>query len=515
MVETLLVVVVVLLFVLLALAVVSMLHGGRPDGAAIAARVDALKADHERVERAVREEAMRGRTDAATHGRELREEVGNTVGRLGESLRQGQAQAAAVQDDRLEAFAGELRQFSAAFEEQARGLRREMLGTSQTLNETLVRQFEQFSLVQGEQLKSFGQQLASLTEATERRMETLRATIEDRLRMIQEDNAAKLEKMRETVDERLQGTLEARLGESFRAVSERLEQVQRGLGEMQALASGVGDLKRVLTNVKTRGTWGEVQLGVLLEQALSTAQFETNVMTREGSGERVEFAIRLPGKDPAETSPVWLPIDAKFPQEDYQRLVEASDRGDAEAVEGASRQLENRVKACARDIHDKYLDPPHTTDFGILFLPTEGLYAEVLRRPGLADQLQRECRVLVAGPTTLWAILNSLQMGFRTLAIERRSSEVWTVLGAVKTHFGKFGELLGSVQKKLLEASNKMDAVSRQSRTIERKLRDVQELPAARELAAGEDLPTAAEPDPLPIAAPLDLLLDEEDAALS
>jgi DNA recombination protein RmuC len=269
---------------------------------------------------------------------------------------------------------------------------------------------------------------------------------------------------------------------------------------MQALASGVGDLKKVLTNVKTRGTWGEVQLGTLLEQALTPAQFDTNVATREGSDERVEFAVRLPGRDPSDEAPVWLPIDAKFPQEDYQRVVDASERGDGEAVEAAARQLEVRIRACARDIHDKYLDPPHTTDFGILFLPTEGLYAEVLRRPGLADALQRDCRVLVAGPTTLWALLNSLQMGFRTLAIERRSSEVWTLLGAVKTHVGRFGELLAAVQKKLQEATNKMDAVSRQSRTIERKLRDVEELPALGQ--AEQQLLT-----------PSVDLLDEDDAA--
>ncbi|HOC17103.1 MAG TPA: DNA recombination protein RmuC [Vicinamibacterales bacterium] len=448
MIETLLVVAVVLLFILLALTVVLLLRRGPAELAAIASRVEGLAADHERMERSVREEMTRGRSDAAAQARALREEVAGALDRLGESLRQGQSM-------------------------MARG--------------------------QGEQLAAFAQQLTALGEGTERRLEALRGTVADQLRAIQDDNAAQLEKMRETVDERLQGTLEARLGESFRAVSERLEQVQRGLGEMQALASGVGDLKRVLTNVKTRGTWGEVQLGTLLEQALSPSQFATNVETREHSGERVEFAVRLPGKDP-DRAPVWLPIDAKFPQEDYQRLIDAAERGDAEAVEGAARQLENRVKVCAREIHDKYLDPPNTTDFGILFLPTEGLYAEVLRRPGLAEILQRDHRVLVAGPTTLWAILNSLQMGFRTLAIERRSSEVWTVLAAVKTHFGRFGELLGSVQKKLQEATNKMDAVSRQSRTIERKLRDVQELPANR---SAEDLL---------LAAPLDLLDDDEPA---
>jgi DNA recombination protein RmuC len=472
MVETLLAVVVLLLFVVLALVIVSLVRGGRLDLGPLDARVRALQADHERIERAVRDELAQARTESSVLARGLRGELG----------------------ERLEAFAGALREFRESSEEGARGLRREVLGLAQTLNETLVRQIEQFSMVQGEQLKAFALQLAALGEATERRMETLRATVEERLASLQEDNGARLERIRQTVDERLQGTLEARLGESFRAVSERLEQVHRGLGEMQALASGVGDLKRVLTNVKTRGTWGEVQLGALLEQVLAPGQYSANVATRESSADRVEFAIRLPGKDSTdEHAVVWLPIDAKFPQEDYQRLLEASDRGDAEGVELAVRQLETRVRNCARDIHDKYLDPPHTTDFGILFLPTEGLYAEVLRRPALADTIQRDLRVVIAGPTTLWAILNSLQMGFRTLAIERRSSEVWTVLGAVKTQFGKFGGLLQGVQKKLQEATNKMDDVTRQSRTIERKLTKVQELPAGEQA----DLLLADAIDPL------------------
>jgi DNA recombination protein RmuC len=376
----------------------------------------------------------------------------------------------------------------------AKELREEVLGGLTQLGELLSASMSRVSDVQRDGLESFAQRLAALSESNERKLEAIRAAVEERLRALQEDNAAHLEKVRVTVDERLQGTLEARLGESFRTVSERLEQVHRGLGEMQALASGVGDLKRVLTNVKTRGTWGEVQLGALLEQVMAPGQYGTNVATKEGSADRVEFAIRLPGRDQTDAV-VWLPIDAKFPQEDYQRLLEASERGDAEGVEAAARQLEQRVKGCAHDIRTKYLDPPQTTDFAILFLPTEGLYAEVLRRPGLADTIQREERVVVAGPTTVWAILNSLQMGFRSLAIERSSSEVWRVLGAVKTQFGKFGDLLGGVQKKLQEASNKMDAVTRQSRTIERKLRDVQELPAGEtpELFRLE----APEPDPL------------------
>jgi DNA recombination protein RmuC len=314
-------------------------------------------------------------------------------------------------------------------------------------------------------------------------------TLEARLERIRADNAEKLEQVRATVDEKLQGVLEQRLGESFRLVSERLEQVHRGLGEMQTLASGVGDLKKVLSNVKVRGTWGEVQLGNLLEQVLAPEQYAANVTTNEFSGHRVEFAIRLPGGDLGE---VLLPIDAKFPQEDYQRLVEAQERGDAAGMDAALRQLEQRVRASASDICTKYLNPPRTTDFAILFLPTEGLYAEVVRRPGLMDTLQRESRVVLAGPTTLCALLNSLQMGFRTLAVEQRTSEVWTVLGAVKTEFGKFGAVLEKVQKKLAEASRQMDHAGVRTRAIERRLREVEALPAGADGALPDEDPGLA-----------------------
>jgi DNA recombination protein RmuC len=326
-------------------------------------------------------------------------------------------------------------------------------------------------------LEAVGVQVTRMTEGNEKRADALRETVEKRLEKLQAENDARLEKMRQTVDEKLQGTLEKRLGESFKLVSDRLEAVQRGLGEMQTLATGVGDLKKVLSNVKVRGTWGEVQLGALLEQMLTREQYAANVAPRRDSGERVEFAIRLPGRE-EEGGEVWLPIDAKFPQEDYQRLVEASERGDAEGVEACAKALEVRIRGCARDIHDKYIHPPETTDFGILFLPTEGLYAEVVKRAGLVDSLQRDLKVTVAGPTTLAAMLNSLQMGFRTLAIQKRSSEVWQVLGAVKTEFGKFGEVLEKVDKKLQEASNQIQAVSTRRRAIERKLRAVAELPA-------------------------------------
>jgi len=302
------------------------------------------------------------------------------------------------------------------------------------------------------------------------------------LERLREENARQLETMRQTVDEKLQGTLEKRLGESFRLVSERLELVHRGLGEMQSLAAGVGDLKRVLTNVKTRGTWGEVQLGSLLEQMLAPEQYARNVATAGGS-ERVEFAVRLPGPGDDPAAPVWLPIDAKFPREDYERLLDAQDRADGEAAEEAARGLEQRLRQCALEIARKYIAPPHTTDFGILFLPTEGLYAEALRRPGLADSLQREHRVVLAGPTTLAALLSSLQMGFRTLAIQKRSSEVWALLGAVKTEFQKYGEVLDRVQRKLAEASRTIDEeVARRTRAIQRRLREVEAAPGAESL---------------------------------
>jgi len=332
-------------------------------------------------------------------------------------------------------------------------------------------------------MDNFAVQLSNLTALNEQKMDKLRDTVEQKLTALQEDNNRKLEKMRETVDEKLHATLEQRLGESFKQVSDRLEQVHKSLGEMQTLANGVGDLKKVLTNVKNRGTLGEIQLENLLEQLLPREQYEKNVATRKGSAERVEFAIKLPGRHNDDASCVWLPIDAKFPLEDYQRLLEAWEAGEPNKAEEAAKHLETRIKACAKDIREKYLEPPQTTDFGIMFLPIEGLYAEVLRRPGLFETLQRDYRVIVAGPTVLAALLNSLQMGFRTLAIERRSSEVWQLLGAVKTEFGKFGLVLEKTQKKLQEASNTIEDAGRRSRSIERKLRSVQELPANQALA--------------------------------
>lgn len=332
---------------------------------------------------------------------------------------------------------------------------------------------------QAEALSRFGDtQRASLQQLVETQLkqgEALRNSVEENLKTLRLENADKLEQMRRTVDEKLHDTLEKRLGESFKQVSDRLEQVHKGLGEMQSLAVGVGDLKRVLGNVKTRGIFGEVQLAALLEQVLTVEQYAANIATRPGSAERVEFAIKLPGRN--DDGPVWLPIDAKFPREDYERLLDARERADPAAAEAAAVALERRIKLEAQNISSKYVAPPHTTDFAILFLPTEGLYAEVLRRPGLFEALQREHRVTVTGPTTLLATLNSLQMGFRTLAIEQRSSEVWRVLGAVKTEFGKFGEVLDKVKKNLEAASNQIDATGVRSRAISKRLREVEALP--------------------------------------
>ncbi|MER3524899.1 MAG: DNA recombination protein RmuC [Ignavibacteria bacterium] len=357
------------------------------------------------------------------------------------------------------------------------------------LREELKSAREETNAVAHKQRIELNQSFDQLTRKITDGLEAMRGAVEDRLDKLREGNERKLEEMRATVDEKLHATLERRLGESFRQVSEQLEQVHKGLGEMQSLASGVGDLKKMLANVKSRGTWGEIQLGTLLDQILTPEQYATNVATKAGSADRVEFAIRLPSKERGGAE-VLLPLDAKFPLDVYQRLVEAADQADKELLEKCTNELEARIKLEARRIKEKYLDPPQTTDFAILFLPTEGLYAEVTRRPGLVEMLQREFRVTVMGPTTVAAFLNSLQMGFRTLAIEKRSSEVWTLLGAVKTEFGRFGDLLDKTHKKLQEASTTIDDAARRSRAIERKLRDVQHLPsgdAARVLGDAPD----------------------------
>ena len=324
--------------------------------------------------------------------------------------------------------------------------------------------------------QTISNQIISLTQINEQKLEKVRDAVQSGLKSMQDDNSQKLEKMRETVDEKLHSTLEKRLGESFQMVSDRLEKVHQGLGEMQTLASGVGDLKKVLMNVKTRGTWGEVQLANLLDQLLTPGQYAKNIATKKGSRDPVEFAIKLPGQD---GHCVYLPIDAKFPLEDYQRLIDAQELANIPLIEELSKAIEARIKLEARNIREKYIDPPNTTDFAILFLPIEGLYAEVLRRPGFFEQVQRDFRVTITGPTTISALLNSLQMGFRTLAVEKRASEVWSLLGTVKNEFGKFGDILKKTQDRLRQASEEIESAEKKSRTIISKLGKVQELPGS------------------------------------
>lgn len=410
-----------------------------------------LDKDIERVERSLKEELIKNRDKLEQHSKSATEDFNNHTKTSREDFNTYARYAREELNKTLNQF------------------RDEMVTSMKNSSETVSTNMRDLSRLQQEQLKSFAEQLKHLG-----------SVIENRLKNLQDDNNKKLEEMRLTVDEKLHNTLEKRLNESFKSVTDMLEQVYKGLGEMQSLATGVGDLKKVLTNVKTRGTWGEMQLANLLDQVLTPEQYSKNVGIKANTTERVDFAIKLPGANEKD-SEVWLPIDAKFPQEDYQKLVEIQEAGDKTLYDQASKQLEQRIKLEAKSIKEKYISPPKTTDFAILFLPIEGLYAEVLRRPGLAETLQRDYRVVIAGPTTLAALLNSLQMGFRTLAIEKRSSEVWQILAAVKSEFGKFGDILDKTQKKLQEASNTIESASRKSRTIERKLKKVEQLPGAED----------------------------------
>lgn len=354
--------------------------------------------------------------------------------------------------------------------------RGELSSSMKGLSDSLISRISEMSKLQQMQVDSMDTRMARLAETNEEKLEAMRKELESKLNSIMKDNSEKLEAMRMTVDEKLHDTLEKRLGDSFRLVSERLEQVHKGLGEMQILATGVGDLKKVLTNVKTRGIWGEIQLGNILEQILTPDQYYSNIATKKNSQEKVEFAIRLPGKG-GDGEEVLLPIDAKFPQEDFQRMVEAGEKGDAAAMEEAAKQLENRIKAEAKRISEKYINPPVTTDFAIMFLPIESLYAEVAKRSGLIEHIQEKYKINISGPSTMAAFLNSLSMGFRTLAIQKRSSEVWALLGTVKSEFTKFGDILDKTNKKLQEASKTIEEATRKTRTIEKKLKNVEALP--------------------------------------
>jgi len=422
--------------------------------------------------------------------------------RAGDSAAHAQAEAAARAES-IQLLRTELRAAREEASASASALRQEVSRTHQAGTETLVKTIAQIGESQTTKFQAFTAQLKALTDSNQRGLKHLQETVDGRLQELRSSNERKLDQMREVVDEKLQSTLEKRLGESFKLVGDRLEAVQQGLGEMRSLANGVGDLKRVLTNVKTRGTWGEVQLGALLDQILTPDQYGRNVKPWPDSREVVEFAIRLPGAVDDPDQCVWLPIDSKFPQEDYLRLVEASDNGDLAAVQQAQGALLRSIQDSAKDVSTKYLNPPLTTDFAILFLPTEGLYAEALRHPGLVERLQREHRIVVAGPTTLAAVLNSLRIGFRTLAIEQRSSEVWKVLGAVKTEFGKFGDVLTKVKRQLDAAGRTIDETGVRTRAMERRLRSVEELPAEA-ASAMLDLPSEG---------PLELLDAQEDGA--
>lgn len=390
--------------------------------------------------------------------RSVREDMGQIRREYGDSSRQSREELTSILQNLNQVIMVTLGEMNTRNKNQLGQYLNEINQTLTTLNQNLT------------------STIGELTKLNEQKLEGIRTSVEQKLSLLQEDNNKKLEQMRLTVDEKLHATLEQRLGESFKLVSDRLEQVHKGLGDMQNLATGVGDLKRVLSNVKARGILGEVQLGNLLEQVLSFEQYEANVSTKKGSSEKVEFAVKLPSKD-ENGGNVYLPIDSKFPLDAYYRLLDAQEAGDGQAATEAAKQLENGIKVEAKRIRDKYINPPQTTDFAVMFLPFEGLYAEVLRRPGLWDTLQRDYKIIITGPTTLAAFLNSLQMGFRTLAIQKRSSEVWDLLGAVKTEFGKFGTVLEKTQKKLQEASNTIEDAAKRGRAIERKLKNVQELP--------------------------------------
>ena len=410
----------------------------------------------ERMERELRDAVQ-------ASARDLRAETGTRLTELQTGLLAQVTGVANLQATQLTGFGQQLARLSEGAEMSSRANREESAQQLQNLTATMQ------------------QQLAELQRSIALNLSEVRGTLQTQLATLQQGNEAKLDQMRATVEEKLQSTLEARLGESFRQVSERLEQVHRGLGEMQGLAQGVGDLKRVLTNVKSRGSYGEVQLAALLEQVLTAEQYAANVATRPGSGERVEFAVKMPGRgDLAGAAVLWLPIDAKFPTEDYDRLLAAQEAADVAAMEAAGSALELRIRAEAKKIREKYVEPPHTTDFAILFLPTEGLFAEVLRRPGLAEALNREQRIVIAGPTTLFALLNSLQMGFRTLAIEQRSAEVRELLGAVKTEFARFGEWITKVKTQVATVSKTLEDADTRTRQMQRKLREVEALPAER-----------------------------------
>jgi DNA recombination protein RmuC len=450
-----------------------------------------IDGDLSRMDSLIREEFGRNRDENQKAFKDNREELSNSFKLLSDNLMKTVSELSNAQKNQFEAYSNRLAELSKSFDEKSRSLqeqleksakenRTEQGNSLKSFEDNFTRNVREFNELQKQKFDDLVNRQDNIKKETEVKLKEIRETVEGKLANIQEDNNKQLEEMRKTVDEKLQESVEKRFNESFKLINERLEAVHKGLGEMQTLATGVGDLKKVLTNVKTRGTFGEVQLGAILEQVLSPEQYIKN--EHPGDDRKVvEYAIKLPGKN-NDGEPLLLPIDSKFPIEDYQRLVDAYENK-TEMADAFGKQFENSVKTCAKDIYEKYIKPPKTTDFAILFVPTEGLYAEILRRPGFFEMLQQNFRVTIVGPTNLVAFLSSLQMGFRTLAIEKRSSEVWEILGAVKTEFGNFGTILGKTQKKLQEAANVIEKAGTRSRAIERKLRTVQELPQEQTIA--------------------------------
>lgn len=452
-------------------------------------RVDSMDKNDSIISNIVREELSLSRieTDRIFSGQ--RKELLDSFEKLSESNSKKISEIGIFQKDQLDTFAKNLSHFSIetnekfnllkeSFDSGFEKIRIEISNSLKNISESNIKILNEMGKSQTDKLEQVTSNLIKLTDTLDQKFEGLKRIVDERLERIREDNSNKLEQMRQTVDEKLQGTLEKRLGDSFKIVSERLELVHKGLGEMQALANNVGDLKKILSNVKTRGIFGEIQLENLLEQVLVPEQYAKNISTKN-NGERVEFALKLPGKSEDKNDFIWLPIDAKFPIEDYSGLITASESADSSGIEFYGKQLEQKIKAFAKDIYTKYINPPVTTDFGILYLPVEGLFAEILRRDNLVNEIQRNFKVIIAGPTTLWSILNSLQMGFRTLAIQKRSGEVWKLLGAIKTEWSKFGDVLDKVKTKLEQATNTIEDAQKKTNSIGRKLREVEGIPQA------------------------------------
>jgi DNA recombination protein RmuC len=493
--EILLVLVLLLLIVSI---VLSFVKRAQPPQTGLQAELQTMARELGKIDPLLRSEFRSNREETQTGAKDTRQELSDSLKTLGGILAGNITDLTAAQKGQLDSFSAQLLSFTKSMEDKvavaAKESRTELTKALQSFEASFTANVKDFNELQRQKFSDLSQRQEQLRTDTESKLDKIRDTMEKKLQTLQEENAKKLEEMRNTVDEKLQATLEKRFSESFTVISERLEQVHKGLGEMQGLATNVGDLKKIMTNVKSRGVMGEYQLANLLEDLLTNEQYAKNVHTKAGSGAIVEFAIRMPNNNNLEKT-LWLPIDSKFPKEDYEALVNAYDDGNPVLLEELRKKFKASIIRCAKDIREKYIDPPNTTEYGIMFLPFESLYAEVLRTSGLFELLQKDYKVTITGPTTLSALLNSLQMGFRTLAIEKRSSEVWDLLGAVKTEFHQFGTILEKTKKKLQEATNTIDKAGVRSRAIERQLRKVQELPAPETLAQIESAITAESVD--------------------